>query len=128
MSLTPINDTLARATDGEPKPVEGMGATILLHSDRHAATIARVVRIGKRTRVGVRRDRTKVAKGSGQDGSAEYEFEPNPMAGIEWYERKDDEARWRPVYFNPTTNRWNLRASTSNLRIGERDEYRDPHI
>ena len=58
-----INDILSRATEGQPVPEVGMGATILMVSDRHAATIVEVFGIGKATAVNVRRDIATVVSG-----------------------------------------------------------------
>ena len=57
-----INDILSRATEGQPVPEVGMGATILMASDRHAATIVEVFGIGKATAVKVRRDIATVVR------------------------------------------------------------------
>lgn len=123
MALTPINDIQARSTRGEPEPTVGMGATILLWSDRHAATVTSVERDAAVT---VQHDTAKVVAGSGHDGSAEYAFSPNPRGELETFQRRQTEARWSAVTFNEETRRWNKQKSQHALRLGERDEYRDP--
>lgn len=126
MSLTPINDILSRSTRNEPEPTVGMGATIILYSDRHAATITMVEREKNGTmRVVVQCDKATVIAGSSQDGSAEYAYEPNPRGIIEVFQRRPADARWSPVRFNETTRRWN-KLGSHRLRLGEREEYRDP--
>lgn len=122
-----INDILSRATKGEPTPEVGMGATFLSHSDRNPGTIVSVEVLRDGTmRIGVQHDRSKVVAGSGHDGSAEYEFEPNPEGSIVFFQRKPAEPRWRAVYQKTETGRWCLGSSYTKVRIGERDEYRDP--
>jgi len=127
MALTPINDILSRSTRGEPEPVAGMGATILLHSDRHACTIVEVQRDKNGTiRICVQRDTSKVTSGSAHDGSADYTYTPNPKGAKEWYQRKPVDVRWREVHFNEATNRWKFDSGSHGLRLGEREEYYDP--
>lgn len=123
-----INHLHARGTLGQPKPVVGMGATILAWTDRYAATIVSVEEIGgsKRYRwlIGVQRDRGIVVSGSIRDGSAVWGFEANPKASIELYASAPGDGPWKRVERNA---KGRLVLSPGNgLRIGERDEYRDP--
>lgn len=118
-----INDILSRATEGQPVPEVGMGATILMASDRHAATIVEVFGIGKATAVKVRRDIATVVSGLRYDGSAEYAFERDPEGVERTY--KFDGVRWREIQRNAETGRWIITDNTS-LRIGSRSEYYDP--
>lgn len=121
-----INELLSRATYGQPEPMVGMGATILMYSDRRAATIEQVFQIGRDPAVTVRCDKSRVISGSIFDGSAVYEFEPNEF-GMEHAFRFDG-VRWREVVYNDDRKRWRLSGSGDTLRIGERDEYRDPNF
>lgn len=118
-----INDILSRATEGQPVPEVGMGATILMASDRHAATIVEVFGIGKAAAVKVRRDIATVVSGLRHDGSAEYAFERDPEGVERTY--KFDGVRWREIRRNAETGRWIITDNTS-LRIGSRSEYYDP--
>ena len=118
-----INDILSRATDGQPIPEIGMGATILMVSDRQAATIVDVFSINKETAVKVQRDIATVVSGSRHDGSAEYAFERDPEGTERTY--KFDGVRWRQIRQNAKTGRWIITDNTS-LRIGSRSEYYDP--
>jgi len=124
------NHMYARMTIGEPAPEEGMAATILGWSDRYAATIIRLRPVGNRGSTDhvlyVQRDEAKVVKGSGHDGSAEYEYERNPNGAI-YHFRKDKKGRWQEVVYNEATERFSfVRGGGAGLRIGERREYRDP--
>lgn len=95
-------------------PEVGMGATINMHSDRHAATIIAVL---SPTRIQVQEDKAKLVGGSRDSEYQEYEFTPNPKSKVTtfskrknglWIEEKDDQ------------------QSGTSLTIGERDEYYDP--
>lgn len=119
-----INHLHSRAVIGQPEPKPGMGATILLWTDRHAATIRNVLRIGNKLAVQVTRDLATVVKGSAHDGSAEYEFTTTPDGTLQTFAFNGD--KWEQYHVNPETKRWNKAKSGRGLRIGERDEYRDP--
>ena len=69
---------LLRQVIGQPEPVVGMGATILLWTDRHAATITEVFVLGKYTYVKVRQDTSKRIDKNGMSEDQDYEFTPNP--------------------------------------------------
>jgi len=110
---------------GQPDPFEGMGATLLAWTDRHAATIVAVRKMtGGRWFLIVREDKAIVISGSAHNGSAEYRYEANPR-GTEHSFRGDADGTWHEVAFNPETNRWK-KTGGYGLRIGERAEYRDP--
>lgn len=95
-------------TAGAPEPAVGMGATILMWSDRHAATIVKVTPCT----VTVKRDKARVVKGSAADGTAVYEFTPDPDA--------------EPKVFRKTKKGWRETGGGAALRVGDRDEYHDP--
>lgn len=94
-------------------PVIGMGATICLWSDRHAATI---VDVPNSKTVVIQQDKSTILKGSEHDGSAEYGYAPNPYAPKETFTLRK-------------TGRWVLKGESltgQKLAIGHRVEYRDP--
>lgn len=119
-----INHLHSRAVIGQPEPVVGMGATVLLWSDRHAATITNVQQVRGKLIVTVQNDRATLVAGSSHDGSAEYRYSRNP-GGSENHFRREDDGRWQRVVINRQTGRWG-KVSGSGLRIGEREEYLDP--
>lgn len=119
-----VNHLLSRATIGQPEPVVGMGATMLLWTDRSAGTITGVQTVRGKTIVTVQTDRATVVAGSSHDGSAEYSYAPNPR-GAEYHFRREDDGRWQRVVISSKTGRW-VKAGGHGLRIGERDKYRDP--
>lgn len=121
-----INHLHSRATIGQPVPVVGMGATMLLWSDRSACTITNVQQVRGKTIVTVQKDYATVVAGSSHDGSAEYRYSRNP-GGSENHFRREDDGRWQQVIINRQTGRWGkVTGGGCGLRIGERDEYRDP--
>lgn len=119
-----INHLMARGTRGEPEPTVGMGATLLSWTDRHAGTIVAVEKDGAgRYVVTVREDKARVVSGSTFDGSAAYEYEPDPD-GFEHMFRREEGKGWRGVR-RGVGRRLKL-AEGYGLRIGARESYRDP--
>lgn len=123
-SLT--NHLHGRATVGQPKPEVGMGATILLWSDRHAATITSVHTKGNDTYVTTQDDEVRVTSGSAHDGSAVYEFSRNEKGRIRHFKATSADGEWHQIRWNEDTKRWNRIRGGNSLRIGSREEYRDP--
>lgn len=100
----------------QPEPVEGMGATIVLWTDRHAATITgvRVIR-GVRT-VFVQEDIATRTDKNGLSESQEYSYAPNPEAREQAFTLRQNGAyveRGEPM-------------TGTRLVIDERDAYEDP--
>lgn len=122
-----INDILSRATIGQPTPTVGMGATILLHSDRHAATITEVRQVGKSTIVTTQEDASTCVSGSAHDGSARYEFTRDERGRVRHFRATGADGRWEQVELNTDTKRW-INIGGTGLRIGDRDQYYDPHF
>lgn len=121
-----INHLHSRAVIGQPEPVVGMGATVLLWSDRSACTITNVQQVRGKTIVTVQKDYATVVAGSSHDGSAEYRYSRNP-GGSENHFRREDDGRWQQVIINRQTGSLGkVTGGGCGLRIGERDEYRDP--
>lgn len=115
-----VNHLYSRGVIGQPEPEIGMGATMLLWSDRHAGTV--VSWDGKV--LGVQRDNPEIVSGHGNDGSAKYEYKPNPSGPV-YYFRREPDGRWMHVRKNPETGRWN-KSGGYGLKIGVRDEHYDP--
>ncbi len=98
---------LMSGTVGAPEPKVGMGATILMYSDRHAATIVKVTK----TQVHVQRDIAKRIDKNGMSESQEYVFTSDPDAHVE--------------IFRKTKRGYRAAGGGAALRIGDRDEYYD---
>ncbi len=96
---------LLSGTVGEPTPKVGMGATILMWTDRHAATIVKVTP----TQIHVRRDKATRVDKNGLSECQEYIYEEDSAADVE--------------IFRKTKRGW--RRSGVALRIGDRREYHD---
>lgn len=101
----------------QPEPEIGMGATILLWTDRHACTICEIVRFKSGDRTGqvrevhVKRDKVTRTDSLGMtDSGQEYAYEIDPFA--------------TPQVFR-VNGRGELRGRYGRLSIGHRNEYRD---
>ena len=96
------------------EPKEGMGATLLMWSDRHAYTIHKVE--GKK--LWASRDNTKLIAGNHHSESQEYEFSN---------ENQNDESKWQLFSFRKD-GRWHNGTSLkgTTLLIGTKKEYYDP--
>lgn len=101
-----VNHIMSRATD-QPAPQVGMGATILMWSDRHAATIVKVTK----TQVHVKQDKAVRIDTNGMSEHQEYTYTSDPDASVEVFRM---------------TKRGYRSSSGAGLVIGERDEYYDP--
>jgi hypothetical protein len=102
-----MTNYLMSGTKGEPTPVVGMGATILMWTDRHAATIVKVTP----TQVHVQRDKATRIDANGMSEMQEHVFEADPTADVE--------------IFRKTKRGWRKAGGGHGLRIGDRDEYHD---
>jgi len=83
------NSIMARMTKGAPEPEVGMGATIIMWSDRHAATIIEVARFKTGARAGqvkavtVQEDHAQRVDKNGMGDNQHYVYLPNPQ-GNTW--------------------------------------------
>ena len=92
-----------------PVPIVGMGVTILMYSDRHAATI---VEICSPSTIIVQRDiATRIDK-NGMSENQEYNYTPDTNAPKEVVTLRKD-------------GRWKLTKEKTVVRLGERDAYYD---
>jgi hypothetical protein len=108
-----MTNLLLSGTKGAPKPEVGMGATLLMYSDRHPYTIVEVRNDGKL--IGVQRDDAKRTDKNGCSESQEYEYSRCPDAPVEWYSLRKNGSY---VLVGESMN-------GSPLRIGDREEYYD---
>lgn len=74
------------------KPVVGMGATYLGHSDRHPYTVISVSKSGKT--ITVQADNAKRIDNNGMSESQTYEYTPNPEGAIRTC-RLSKDGNWR---------------------------------
>jgi hypothetical protein len=91
------------------QPTKGMGATVLMYSDRHAATVVEILsakRIVIQEDVAVRTDK------NGMSENQEYEYTPNPAADRRTVTLRKD-------------GRWRVSKSQTVILLGERDSYHD---
>ena len=119
-----VNHLYSRAVVGQPEPVVGMGATILMWTDRHAATIIEVwTDASGWAFVTVQADHAKRTDQNGQSESQTYEYSANPNGAKRTW-RQVEGGTWQEVELG-ATKRWK-KTGGPGLRIGEREEYRDP--
>jgi hypothetical protein len=110
-----INHCLS-GTSGAPTPVEGMGATLLMWTDRHAYTIVEVSGNGRR--IVARRDhatRLDANRYPQTSDSQVYRYAQNPDATEEVFTLRR----------NGSYVRQGDSMKGNRLRIGERSEYHD---
>lgn len=134
------NEMKARAVIGEPTPEVGMGATMLVGSDRYGCTINRIFMEGKRQVLEVTHDKTKLVGGAMLSEEQTYEYVPQPNAKRHYF-AKNEAGFWQEMHYKIISSTYDAktdertdvlskRLSVSRvsvgLRIGERDEYRDP--
>ena len=112
-----FHNYLLSGTKGQPIPEVGMGATILMWTDRHACTIVKVVHNGwlPPKKIAVQRDHAKRTDDRGMSDAQSYEYSPNTEAPIEWFSLRKDGAY---VKVGASINGY-------RLRIGDRKEYYD---
>lgn len=115
-----VNHLYSRSSGNAPEPEIGMGATILLWTDRHAATVTEVN--GKV--ITVQQDIAKRIDKNGMSDMQDYEYERDPN-GIVYNFRKNKNGKWDEVRFNEETGRWNKINGGSGISIGFRREYYD---
>lgn len=114
------NSILAASVNGAPQPEVGMGATILMWSDRHAATIRLIDRFKTGARAGqvkavwVTRDEAVRVDANGLSENQTWEFLPNPNAPYRKFTLRKS-GRFED-------------AGGTTLAIGYRDEHMDPHF
>ena len=98
----------------EAPPVVGMGATMVMHSDRHACTVIEVVSPSK---VVVQLDHAVRTDKNGLSESQTYEYAPNPHGEIHTLTKRLN-GKW-------ITKGQSLRSG-QRWYVGVRQEYRDP--
>lgn len=97
-----------------PEPEEGMGATILMWTDRHAVTID-LVSVDKR-RIWVSRDKATRTDSNGMSESQSYTYEHGDDHSTECFSLRKN-GRW--------VRRGEKAHNGTALSIGKRNEYHD---
>ena len=124
-----MNYVSSITTRGQPTPVVGMGATILLWTDRQASTIQKVTEIGGSKRwlweIEVTEDRETLVSGSVPDESATYRYESRPDGHRLTFRFNRLQQKWIEGRINARTGLFNI-THGCGLMIGKRSGYRDP--
>lgn len=112
-----INRLLERELIGEPAPEKGMGATIIMWSDRRPCTIEAVQprSMGPYTVIIETRDDRLTAEG----------IEPDPSGSVKHWGKRRADGIWAAL---ERTERGYRKCGGGGLRIGERDYYYDPEF
>lgn len=100
----------------QPEPEMGMGATLLMYSDRRAGTVVAVHRKGKMLKVVVQEDKVTRTDKNGMSDQQSYSYEPNLQGAARTYTRRKD-GSW-------VAEGESLRGGT-RLLLGTRDHYHD---
>lgn len=117
-----LQNRLMENAKAREMPNVGDGATTLLYTDRHAATVIAVDE--KRKIVTVQRDFAQRVDSNGLSECQEYEYSCDPY-GYKEHFRLGKDNRWSQVRWNDETNRWNYVPGGSGVLFGDRDEYYD---
>lgn len=130
----------------ERGPEPGDGATQSVGSDSYAYTIVGVsnervkalvknhqgeaIEVSWPKWIEVVQDNAKIIKGSGQDGSAEYEYETRLNASPERYIMKDSRYRRATRKYRPETNSYEIlnscKKDAPTMTVGFRSYYQNP--
>jgi hypothetical protein len=92
-------------------PQVGMGATVIMYSDRHAATIVAV----KGNRVAIQKDKATRMDNRGMCEQQDYIYEPNKQAKLQWFSKRK----------NSSYVEVGSKLNGTKLVIGYRDGYHD---
>ncbi len=90
-------------------PAVGMGATILMYSDRHACT---VIEVKSPSRIVIQEDAATRADANGMSDSQSYTFAANPAGATHVVSKRSD-------------GRWKIAKSGTVVMMGERDHHYD---
>jgi hypothetical protein len=114
-----VNNLYSHMTKDAPTPEVGMGATILMWTDRQAATVTAV----EGNIITVQEDTVTRIDDNGMSDMQEYRCEPN-VNGCVYNFRMNKDGKYVEVRKNKETGRWN-KAEGCGLIIGFRRHYRD---
>lgn len=102
----------------QKEPEVGMGATVLMWTDRYACTIISI----EKNILEVQRDKPVRNDNNGECENQDYFYERNPK-GAKYFFKKDRKGKYRETYKN-SNGRW-VFAGAVSLLIGHRREYFD---
>lgn len=108
-SLVNLMMTNTAEKNAEPKPEVGMGATIVMWTDRHAATVIEVSKSGKTIRI--REDHAERTDKNGRSDAQSWSFTPNENG--------------RTYTVRLTKRGWKVSGGGPSVVLGVRSEYYD---
>ncbi len=118
-----INHLYSATSADALTPTVGMAATVLSWTDRSAATVSRVFRIGRDVAVQVQRDTATRTDTNGHSESQTYTYAPNPDAYRDTF--RNVRGLWVAVELNSESGRYR-KVGHGGLLLGTRETYRDP--
>jgi outer membrane biosynthesis protein TonB len=114
-----------RKAGDQPDPEVGMGATILMHGDRKAATIQKLIKVGSKDGIEVTHDVATRTDSNGESDQQTYTYESDPEGERQIFRRRPDNT-WEEVSRNKSTGRYAAKGLAGDrIRIGDRDEFYD---
>lgn len=114
-----INHIFSRMTKNAPVAEVGMGATVLMWTDRRAATLIAI----EGNIVTVQEDTVTRTDNNGMSDMQDYVFERNEK-GCTYTFRCGKDGKYVEVRKNPETGRWN-KVDGCGLILGMRNNYYD---
>lgn len=105
-----LHNLIADGSDDAATPEVGMGATVVMWTDRHAATIVEVSRTAHK--VVVQYDRATRTDKYGMSDAQSYEYEADPNGRTETYSRRKDGS-------------YRIAGGQGRLLVGVRSHYHD---
>ncbi len=123
MNMSMDNAVLARSHNARIVPEEGMGCTILYHTERRPGTITFVGVLGIEIMIGIKKDIVSIADDDAVQGSTPT-FTYSPAVGdeVETHYYRFHNNAWEPIT-KVGRNRWKAGGEGLRLVIGQRDFY-----
>lgn len=119
-----INEIYENPHFSMPEPAPGMGATLTGYTDRKAATVVMVFKIGKSLAVQVQQDKATRTDTNGMSDCQNYTYQTDPEGPRYTFKLDTKTGKWRQVYRDSLTGRWRT-GSYRGLLLGIRDQYYD---
>ncbi len=123
-----VNHLYSRETIGQPKPVVGMGATLLGWTDRKPATIRRATEIASKVwayEIVVTEDDARRIDNNGMSESQEYEYSVREDGYRLLFRQDRKTGAWYEMRRNETTGKLNRVSGANRIVIGRREKYHD---
>lgn len=114
--------------DGNPKPVVGMGVTLLSWTDRRPGTVRKVVEIASKRwdyEIEVTEDDAKRIDNNGMSESQEYEYSLREDGYRQLFRRERATGAWCEGRISKNSGRFGRIGGRNCIVIGRREKYHD---